>query len=126
MHPGTMTKIIGFRNRLESLRTGIVATVGTILYAIVIILAAITKGIFYIVSFVYIVLVALLGIALSPTLIILGVGLLPLEVIIFLITGETRVFSILYELVAKYWDDENYPIKLLDDIYNWLEKPWTI
>ena len=121
-----MTKIIGFRNRLESLRTGIVATVGTILYAIVIILAAITKGIFYIVSFIYIILVALLGIALSPTLIILGVGLLPLEVIIFLITGETRAFSILYELVAKYWDDENYPIKLLDDIYNWLEKPWTI
>lgn len=119
-----MTKIIGFRNRLTSLGTGIVATVGTILFVILIILVAITKGIFCIISFVYIVLVALFGIALSPTLIILGVGLLPLEIIIFLITGETKAFTILYELVVNYWDDNNYPYKLLDDIYNWLDKPW--
>ena len=121
-----MTRIIGFRNRLASLGAGIVATVETILWTILIILVAITKGIFRIISFVYIVLVALFGIALSPTLVVLGVGLLPLEVIIFLITGETRAFTILYELVIKYWDDDNYPNKLLDDIYSWLDKPWLL
>lgn len=119
-----MTRIIGFRNRLENLRTGTIATVGTILYVILIILVAITKGIFCIISFIYIVLVALFGIALSPTLVVLGVGLLPLEIIIFLITGETKAFTILYELVVNYWDEDNYPFKLLDDIYNWLDKPW--
>ena len=121
-----MTKIIGFRNRLANLGTGIVATVGTILYIILIILVAITKGIFCVISFFYIILVALFGIALSPTLVVLGVGLLPLEIIIFLITGETKSFTILYELVVNYWDSDNYPYKLLDDIYNWLEKPWVL
>lgn len=119
-----MTKIIGFKNRLGSLGFGIVATISTILYVILIILVAITKGIFYIISFFYIILVALFGVALSPTLVVLGIGLLPLEIIIFLITGETNVFTILYKLVVKYWDDDNYPIKLFEDICNWLEKPW--
>ena len=119
-----MTKIIGFRNRLESLGFGIVATVETILYVILIILVAITKGIFCIISFFYIVLAALFGVALSPTLVVLGVGLLPLEIIIFLIAGETKAFTILYELAVRYWDSDNYPYKLLDDIYSWLDKPW--
>jgi len=121
-----MTKIIGFKNRLGSLGFGIVATVSTILYIILIILVAITKGIFYIISFFYIILVALFGITLSPTLVVLGVGLLPLEIIIFLITGETKVFIILYKLAVKYWNGDNYPIKLFEDICNWLEKPWVI
>ena len=119
-----MTKIIGFRDRLASLGTGIVATVGTILYIILIILVAITKVIFYVILFFYIVLAALFGVALSPTLVVLGVGLLPLEIIIFLITGETKAFTILYELAVKYWDGDNYPIKSFDDIYNWIDKPW--
>lgn len=119
-----MTKIIGFRNRLASLSTGIVATVGTILFVILNILVAITKGIFYILSLFYIILIVLFGVALSPTLVVLGVGLLPLEIIIFLITGETKAFTILYELIVKYWDDDYYPIKLLVDILNWLDEPW--
>ncbi len=118
-----MTKIIGFRDRLVSLGAGM----ATILFVIpVTLVAAITKVIFYIISIFYIILVALFGVALSPTLVVLGVGLLPLEIIIFLITGETKAFTILYELVVKYWDGDNYPIKLLDDIYNWLEKPWVL
>lgn len=120
-----MTKIIGFRNRLRSLGFGIVSTVRTILYVILSILVVITKAIFYIISFFYIILVALFGVALSPTLVVLGVGLLPLEIIIFLITGETKVFTILYEFAVNYWDCDNYPYKLFEDIYNWLEKPWV-
>jgi hypothetical protein len=119
-----MTRIIGFRNRLVSLGTGIVATAEAILYAILIILVVITKGIFYGISFFYIILFALFGVALSPTLVVLGVGLLPLEVIIFLITGETKAFTVLYELIEKYWSCDYYPIKLLTYLYNWLEKPW--
>ena len=111
-----MTRIIGFRNRLASLGAGIVATVEAILYVILIILVVITKGIFYIISFFYIILVALFGVALSPTLVVLGVGLLPLEIIIFLITGETKA----------YWKCDNYPIKLLIGFYNWLDKPWLL
>ena len=121
-----MTRIIGFRNRLASLGAGIVATVEAILYVILIILVVITKGIFYIISFFYIILVALFGVALSPTLVVLGVGLLPLEIIIFLITGETKAFTILYGLVVKYWKCDNYPIKLLIGFYNWLDKPWLL
>lgn len=120
-----MTKIIGFKNRLGSLGFGIVATVKTILYVILTILTAITKVIFYIISFFYIVLVALFGVVLSPTLVVLGVGLLPLEIIIFLITGETKAFTILYELAVNYWDGDNYPYKLFENIYKWLEKPWV-
>lgn len=121
-----MTKIIGFRNRLASLGTGIVATVGTLLYVILIILVAITKTIFYIISLFYVTLVVLFGAVLSPTLVVLEIGLLPLEIIIFLITGETKAFPNLYELIVKYWDYDNYPIKLLDDIYTWLDRPWVI
>lgn len=121
-----MTKIIGFKNRLGSLGFGIVATVRTILYVILIILVAITKGIFYIISFFYIILAALFGAVLFPTLVVLGVGLLPLEIIIFLITGETKVFTILYELAVKYWKCDNYPYKLFEDIISWLEKSWVI
>ena len=119
-----MTKIIGFKNRLGSLYTGIVATVEIILDVILIILVAITKGIFYCISIFYIILVALFGAALSPTLVVLGVGLLPLEIIILLITGETEVFTILYELIVKYWNSDNYPIKLLTHLYDWLDRPW--
>jgi hypothetical protein len=121
-----MTKIIGFRDRLRSLGFGIVATVETILYVILIILVAITKAIFYIISFFYIILAVLFGIALFPTLVVLGVGLLPLEIIIFLITGETKAFTILYELAVNYWDWDNYPYKLFEDICHWLEKPWVL
>lgn len=124
-HPGTMTKIIGFRKRLGFLGTGIVVSVGSFLYIILIVLVAITKAIFYIISFFYIILVALFGAALSPTLVVLGVGLLPLETIIFLITGKTRAFTILYRIVVEYWDCDNYPIKLLKDICNWLNKRWV-
>ena len=119
-----MTKIIGFRNRLGSLGTGVVVTVETILVVILSILVAITKGIFYVISFFYIILVALFGAALSPALVVLGIGLLPLEIIIFLITGETKAFTILYELVVKYWNCNNYPIKLFIDVCIWLDKPW--
>jgi uncharacterized Tic20 family protein len=90
-----MTKIIGFRDRLRSLGFGIVATVETILYVILIILVAITKAIFYIISFFYIILAVLSSVAL------------------------------LYELAVNYWDGDNYPYKLFEDICNWLEKPWV-
>jgi ABC-type multidrug transport system permease subunit len=126
MHHGTMTKIIGFRNRLRSLGTGIVATVGTILHIILIILVSITKlilGCLVLTSFTSWI---ILGAVVSPALFILGTGLIPLEIIIFLITGETKVFTILYKLGMKYWDINVYPGKVSFDLLDLIEKPWVL
>ena len=114
-----MTKIIGFRNRLMGLLSGAYRVISALLYLILIALKIIVVCLGIISFGLWII----LGVIISPVLFIFGVGLIPLEIILFLITGETKVFTILYELGMKYWDVDAYPGKIPYDLFFLVEKP---
>ena len=121
-----MTKIIGFKNRLMGLLFGAYSVIIKLLFLILIALVVIAKFIVVCLGIISLVLWAIFGVIVSPALFILGVGLIPLEIILFLITGETKVFTILYELGIKYWDLDVYPGKVSSDLFDLVEKPWVI
>ena len=120
-----MTKIIGFKNRLMKLLFWAYSVIIELLYLILIVLVVIAKFIVVCLGIISLVLWAIFGAVISPVLFILGAGLIPLEIILFLITGETKVFTILYELGIKYWGVDVYPGKVSFDLFDLVEKPWV-
>jgi hypothetical protein len=121
-----MTKIIGFKNRLLGLLVGAYGVITALLYSILIILVVVAKFILGCLGIVSFGLWSILGVIISPALFILGAGLIPLEIILFLIIGETKAFTILYKIGMKYWDINVYPGKASLDLFNLIEKPWVI
>ena len=121
-----MTKIIGFKNRLMGLLSGAYSVIIGLLYSILIVLVVIAKFIVGCLGIISFGLWIILGVIVFTALFILGAGLIPLEIILFLITGETKVFTILYELGTKYWDVNVYPGKISLDLFYLIEKPWVI
>ena len=116
-HSGTMTKISGFKNRLMGLFIGAYIV-------ILIVLVTITKFILGCLELIILGLWIFSGVIVSPALFILGAGLIPLEIILFLIIGETKVFTVLYELGMKYWSVDVFLGKVSLDLFDLIEKPW--
>ena len=116
-HSGTMTKISGFKNRLMGLFIGAYIV-------ILVVLVTITKFILGCLELIILGLWIFSGVIVSPALFILGAGLIPLEIILFLIIGETKVFTVLYELGMKYWSVDVFLGKVSLDLFDLIEKPW--
>lgn len=99
-------------------------TIYIIFLLINIVLSCIGKILLFLFTVFLIPVYVLLGLITSLVLVCLSIGLMPLEIIVFLIFGNTAIFSIPYKLISRIWDEDKYPIRLRDKLFGLLDRSW--
>jgi hypothetical protein len=99
-------------------------TILVILYLINVVLSCTGKILLFFSTLFFIPVYILLALIISLVLVCLSIGLMPLEIIAFLISGNTAIFSIPYKIISRIWDEDEYPIRLRDGMFELLDRSW--
>lgn len=121
-------KIDNFKDRVSlvwlTTKTIFSTTIRVMLLLINIVLSFTGKVLLFFSTLFLILIYILFSSIISLILVCLSIGLMPLEIIAFLISGNTAIFSIPYKLISRIWDEDKYPIRLRDKLFGLLDRSW--